>query len=279
MPEEPQYMKDYMGIRQDNISGSTKLAVRVAQFIEKYGKELREETMGLAEKLSMHFAGMGLVRNTILSLVQSLEGGSQVMGAAESLKERIREQADRALEGIAPLFSSNVKLVTISRSSQVEEAILEYRNRIDHVYLLESRPMLEGRSLHVELRRQGIASTLLTDASAAVACRKSDLALVGCDSLLGDGTLIHKTGTFPLFSMMRLHSGMNYSLGIGMKHEKQFSISSYPEIPGRGCEELGIMDGSCINQYLEKIPGHMLDGFYDENGLRQGKWGQLGNGQ
>ncbi len=253
---------------KDNVSGSKDLALKVSKFFQKYSYLETEQLNQFGEVLYSNFAGMGLVRNTILELQAAVISGKDIKKLSDEIRKRILKQARMATEKVASLFLERTKLVTISRSSQVEDAIVNSRNKIENVYVLESRPMLEGTSLYRRLIKLGIRATLLTDASMNIACRKADFALVGCDSILGDMSLVHKVGTFPLFSIMHYYSKKNYALGISMKEENQYNINNYPEFRNNECSELGIPDGNCINQYFELIPRHLLDGFYNENGSK-----------
>ncbi len=258
---------DFNEIIGDNISSSKELALKITGFFKRYSSAENELLMDIGDKFYSHFIGMGIVRNTILELQESISHGSDIEALSDAIQERIDKQAAMATENIAELFKEKISLVTISRSSQVEDSILKHRENINHVYVLESRPMLEGASLYRKLSESGIKTTLLTDASMNIACRKADLALVGCDSLLGDGTLIHKTGTLPLFVLMHFHTKKNYVIGTSMKEEKQYSIDNYPEFRNNDCAELGISDGDCINQYFELIPRQLMDGLYNEKGF------------
>lgn len=258
---------EFEKVISDNTSGSRALAIMVCGLFERFSSQEPEKVRLLGEKLYSHYTGVGLVRNTIIELLGAMTSGSEIGKISGEIRNRINHQAARAVENIAPLFRERISLVTISRSSQVEEAIIRYSDRIEEVYVLESRPMLEGVGLHNELTNRGINATLLTDASMKIACGNADISLVGCDSFLGDGTLIHKTGTFPLFALMHYYSRPNYSLGMGMKEEKQWTKDSYPGFREHSCRELGISGDKCLNQYFELIPRTLIDGFCNETGF------------
>lgn len=267
MVSKAQIDEDFIRISEDNISGSKYLAANVCAFFEDYSEEDPEKINYLGGKLYTHFAGMGIVRNTILELQNGISRGRNIHHLSMEIQKRIASQVSMAEEKVADLFTEKVRLATISRSSQVEYSIIRYSAQIEMVYVHESRPMYEGTSLYMSLVRHGVPATLLTDASMNVACRKADFALVGCDSLLGDGTLIHKIGSFPLFSLMHYYSRPNYSIGIGMKEEKKWTFDSYPEFGDHSCKELGLENGKCINKYFELVPKSFIDGFYKESGF------------
>ena len=261
--------QDFMDISGDKVSGSTELARKVCSFFEKHAHSEPNKVQVLGENLYSLFSGMGLVRSTIKELLEALSKGKDAGKSANEIRERIAGQSAKALDKAEWIFREKISLVTISRSSQVEDAILRYSRNVKMVYVLESRPKFEGLSLYKSLVKNGINATLLADAAMSVACMKADVALAGCDSLLGDFTLIHKIGTFPLFTIMHYHSRRNYAIGMGMKEEKDWTMDTYPQMKDHACSELGIEGGNCINRYLELIPGALLDGFISDDGIRQ----------
>lgn len=260
---------DLKDLASDNVSGSTELAIKVSRFFVDHAVSGPQVLEALGKSLYSHFSGMGLVRNTILELLEVLSKDGDIDKSAKEIRLRISKQSAKALENAGMLFQDKARVVTISRSSQVEDAIIKHSKNVQMVYVLESRPKLEGVAFYKSLTDNGIEATLVTDASMGIACRKSDFAFVGCDSLLGDGTLIHKIGTLPLFTVMRYFSKSNYAIGIGMKEEAEWAMGKYPQFADHGCEELGIEGGNCINRYFESVPGPLLSGFVNEKGLIQ----------
>ncbi len=259
----------YEEIMRDNVSGSSDLAVKVCRFFEDFSKSDYMKLKSYAKRIYAYFTGMGVVRNTALELISTMDDGEDIAVKCQEIQLRMNHQSSMALKKISSLFSKEVSVATISRSSQVSAAFLRYSGRIREVYVLESRPMFEGVYLHKELLKNGLRSILLTDASMGEACRKADLCLAGCDSLLGDGTLIHKAGTLPLFSTMHYYSKCNYAIGLGMKEEQNWTMDTYPEFREHPCKELGLDDGSCRNRYFEKVPHDLIDGICTETGIRK----------
>ena len=259
----------YEELVRDNVSGSSDLAVKLCRFFEEFSTSDQQKLKTIAKSIYAYFTGMGLVRNTLLELLTALENDEDIAVKCQEIQLRMNSQSSTALEQISPLFSRRISVATISRSSQVSSALVKYSDRIREVYVLESRPMLEGFYFHLELLKKGLRSILLTDASMGEACRMADLCLVGCDSLLGDGTLIHKAGTLPLFSTIHYYSKCNYAIGLGMKEERNWTMDTYPEFREHPCNELGLEDGSCWNRYFEKVPYDLIDGVCTETGIRK----------
>ncbi len=78
-----------------------------------------------------------------------------------------------------------------------------------HVYADETRPLLQGARLTAwELRRVGIAVTVLPDGAAASLLRSGavDLVLVGADRIAANGDVANKIGTYSIALAARAHN-------------------------------------------------------------------------
>ncbi len=90
------------------------------------------------------------------------------------------------------------RLVLLSRSGTVSQALALARDRIAAVTVLESRPGGEGHDMARAAATWGVPVTLLPDAALMLALRDATAVVVGADALLADGRAINKTGTYPL---------------------------------------------------------------------------------
>jgi len=80
--------------------------------------------------------------------------------------------------------------------------------RVGHVYVDETRPLLQGARLTAwELARLGIPHTLITDSMAAVLLREGRIqrVLVGADRIARNGDFANKIGTYGLAVQARYH--------------------------------------------------------------------------
>jgi translation initiation factor 2B subunit (eIF-2B alpha/beta/delta family) len=66
------------------------------------------------------------------------------------------------------------------------------------IFATESRPYCEGRFMVSELLKLGIPCTIITDASIGSYIGRADKSLVGCDSILVNGDVVNKMGTYLL---------------------------------------------------------------------------------
>ena len=78
---------------------------------------------------------------------------------------------------------------------------LHERGALAHVYVDETRPLLQGARLTTwELGRQGIAHTLVADAAgpSVIARGLVEAVIVGADRVAANGDVVNKIGTYPL---------------------------------------------------------------------------------
>jgi S-methyl-5-thioribose-1-phosphate isomerase len=78
---------------------------------------------------------------------------------------------------------------------------LHERAALGHVYVDETRPLLQGARLTTwELAQQGIAHTLVADAAgpSVIARGLVTAVLVGADRIAANGDVVNKVGTYPL---------------------------------------------------------------------------------
>jgi S-methyl-5-thioribose-1-phosphate isomerase len=78
---------------------------------------------------------------------------------------------------------------------------LHERDRLGHVYVDETRPLLQGSRLTSwELTEMGIDHTLIVDSAAATVLARGlvDAVVVGADRITANGDVVNKIGTYPL---------------------------------------------------------------------------------
>lgn len=78
---------------------------------------------------------------------------------------------------------------------------LHERNALGHVYLDETRPLLQGSRLTAwELAQMGVGHTVVVDSAgpSVVARGLADAVVVGADRIAANGDVVNKIGTYPL---------------------------------------------------------------------------------
>ena len=122
--------------------------------------------------------------------------------------DRITEKNPKLIaENVLKLIPNNARILTHSYSSTViDSLILAHKSEKNiQIFVAESRPLFEGRNTAKKLSEHGIPTTLVTDAAAGFFAGKVDMVLVGADSLLTNGEVINKAGTYPIVLAASYH--------------------------------------------------------------------------
>jgi translation initiation factor 2B subunit (eIF-2B alpha/beta/delta family) len=119
--------------------------------------------------------------------------------ALEAATTALAEMADAATQitsHAAPLIQGT--LLTHSLSGTVQTVLMACKAQLEHVYVTEARPRCEGRETARALVSAGIPTTLLTDAEAGIFLSQCQAVVVGADTVLADGAVVNKAGTYLL---------------------------------------------------------------------------------
>lgn len=163
-------------------------------------------------------------------------------------------------------------VISHSRSSTVMKVFEHLVGQDVRVIISESRPLNEGVAVAHRLQQQGFDVTLITDAQLGLFAARADVALVGADSLLADGSVVNKAGTL----LLALASGAaQIPFYVCCESDKrcplvpeQVTLEAMSPLelghellagPGRGHVE---------NIYFDITPAALVTGVFDEAGLQ-----------
>jgi len=213
-------------IREDRVHGASELsrqslnAMRLlAELTSATNSEgLLAELRVFGRDLMNSRPSMAPLTNLVGRLLYLIEAKTKNGSNVEELKQMVVsrcqelfEESEKAVHEIAlrasNLIQDGMTVFTHSRSATVYEAFKVAVNagaRI-RVIVTESRPLFEGRATAQELSGLGIPVTLAVDAATGHLMGGADLCIVGADSVLSDGTVVNKIGTFPLAMSAREH--------------------------------------------------------------------------
>lgn len=147
-------------------------------------------------------------------LIKTRPTGLAIHNALELLKQRRSiETLDALLEYFkkaeakivkigSPLIPDKAKILTHCHSTTAIAAIKAAKQRIEKVFVTETRPVLQGIVTAKELTAAGIKVVYLTDAAVGWLFENHaiDLCVVGADAVKEDG-VINKVGTHPIASV------------------------------------------------------------------------------
>ncbi|NQT84065.1 translation initiation factor eIF-2B [bacterium] len=145
-------------------------------------------------------------------IVRMFDAISQEARSVRDVRE-LKEFARRAVDRLLVVSEENVRktamhvcraipegatVLTHSYSETCLRALLACEEKGVRVFATESRPLFEGRAMAESLRKGRVQVTLLTDAEAGHFMGDVQVVLVGADTVLMDGSLINKIGTYLL---------------------------------------------------------------------------------
>jgi len=116
--------------------------------------------------------------------------------SAQILEESAQASEDASRNTVQILPHKGVVLTHSYSSTVLRSLELAFKGgRRFRVYATESYPGMEGKQLAKELITLGIPVTSIADSAVGSILHEVDSVLVGADSVLKDGSLIHKVGT------------------------------------------------------------------------------------
>lgn len=117
---------------------------------------------------------------------------------AEQIIRGLEESSIKAVEEASKQINDGYTVLTYSRSSTVLEVFRQttLKGKKISAIVSESRPLYEGRQLAEELSTLGIPVTFITDSAVGHFMSGVDMVLVGADSILADGSVVNKIGTY-----------------------------------------------------------------------------------
>jgi translation initiation factor 2B subunit (eIF-2B alpha/beta/delta family)/8-oxo-dGTP pyrophosphatase MutT (NUDIX family) len=147
--------------------------------------------------------------------------------------ERVKEDSENVARNTAQVLPQDGFVLTHSYSSTVLRSLeLGFKGgRRFKVYATESYPGMEGRELSKELVELGVPVTLIADSAVYSIIQSVSLVLVGADSVLRDGHLIHKTGTKRIGVAAERLGIPVYSACETVKLSIQDFLGERPEVP------------------------------------------------
>ncbi|MBI2569694.1 MAG: S-methyl-5-thioribose-1-phosphate isomerase [Candidatus Schekmanbacteria bacterium] len=197
----------YLGLR--GFSGSRDELVPALQGTARAVAAVRPTAVNLAWAVNRAVAAAHTCP-TVPAAVASL------LKTALDLLQEDREHNSRLAANGLPILGKTCRAMTYCHTGAIATgghgtalAILRrgwQAGAVAHVYIPETRPLLQGARLTAwELKRAGVAATLVTDNAAAwlMSQGRVDLVLVGADRITARGDVANKIGTLGLAILAR----------------------------------------------------------------------------
>jgi len=271
-------------LRDDNSSGANELIDKALEIIkirlesiEEPNEDIKGEIFTLAKKIIDSRPSMAPLINTIGFLIHDLEKVNKKI-----LEERInqfyfdRAEREKALAQAFRTFLTNKKITApkimlISYSSTILNQLIENKDYNFEIFILESRPLLEGIRV-AETLSSYFKTNLIIDAAMGKFIDEIDLILIGVDSVLKDGSIINKIGTFPLAVLANEKNIDVYAVGDCFKYNLKDHYGKEVIIEEKPTKELYSEESQkellkIHNYYFDITPPKFISGIISDLGI------------
>ncbi len=185
--------------------------------------------------------------------------------AAEELIGRSRNAVAEVARRAAHYLGPGRTLFTHSLSSTVAAVFQQLREQSVQAIITESRPLQEGFLLAGELSEQGIPATLISEAQIGLFIGEADAVIMGADSLLPDGSLVNKAGSYlaalaaedqdvPFYVCCESFKRCSPDMGELILEEMEAAELGAPRFHGVEVR----------NRYFDITPARLISGWIDE---------------
>ena len=280
-------------VRDDRAHGASALAREAADILracalagltpDADARAALQELHRTARELASSRPSMVALANTVGRIwaaaqetIESLNS-EQPSSAARSALEATRQTAETLLSDWATSSqqitaharpSLHGTILTHSLSGTVQTALLACRSQLERVYVTEGRPRCEGRATAQALAAVNIPVTLLTDAEAGLFIPECASVVIGADSVLADGSVINKSGSFLLALAARSSRPQRVPF-LALAETLKIAPSSKPHLEEMDPAEVlppDLPGVSARNIYFDRTPASLVSDIITERG-------------
>ena len=248
-------------LRDDNSSGATELIEKALDIIkiqleltENSNADITKDIYRLSKEIINSHPSMAPLINVIGYLIHDLR-----VITKNDLLERLNQfetdklRRQKALEESFRTFLTSkgkkeLKIMLISYSSTINKLLKNNKDYPLEIFILESRPLLEGHRV-AEFLSSYFKTNLIIDAAMGKFIDGIDLVLIGVDSILKNGSIINKIGTFPLTVLAKSKNVDVYAVADSFKYNLRSLYSQKVLIEDKPIKE--IYDKEQINDLLK----------------------------
>lgn len=173
---------------------SIELLRDVAQQATGSPEEQLQQVRQVGHELAHARPAMAALAGAVGRILSASDGPRGMARTAGQLLQEYDLATSRITAFARPYLHGTI--LTHSLSGTVLEVLQACIPPIEHIILLEGRPLYEGRTMAQALRqRTPLTLTLITDAQADIFLPQCQAVVVGADSILADGSIVNKAGT------------------------------------------------------------------------------------
>lgn len=256
----------------DHQSGATHLAERALRAFDLLVASAsmdRAAVQELARRLEAAQPAMASVRNVSRLAARTLLEDVNRWPAFRDVMQRDLEEGRRKVaRNFLKLLSAPATVITLSRSSNVFECLMlaHQKGLLQRAYVLESRPLQEGLQFAKDLHEARVSAVAIADGAAGVVIGEATLGLAGADTVLADGSVVNKAGTFGLAALCRAAGKPFYAACETFKIDTTRGPGEWRAPPEQDPREIAA-DVPARNPYFDLTPAALVTGLVTDRGV------------
>ena len=283
--DETRFRMSLEGMKQNRTQGASELARECLHILKQSALYAEADSISAlchclaerADRLSASRPSMATVHNLVSEWLASvLTCGATSL---EALRKSAADLADAQIHHsnnavkmaavhAARLIGEGKCIITHSISSTVCAVFQQLRTAHVNAIVTESRPLNEGHLLAGLLSNWSIPVELITEAQAGIFMAQADCMLIGADSVLADGAVVNKSGTYLMALAARQCGVPVYVCYEGFKRRSETSANVTLEQMAPEELEAPAMAGVRVhNIYFDITPAMLVTAWVDESGV------------
>lgn len=271
-----EYLERANHIATDNVSSAQQILKDTLDLLldlcAKYSAEegFIAELKSISTTLSNAQAQMAALSN-ICRLIESAaaELPAEEVGTYISvLRKKVGEASSRAAREASGLVSDGGVYATLSQSEFVIKTFetSAATGKTAAIYVMESRPLFEGRQTARALKAMGHRPILVSDASIGFFIGAIDAAFVGADAVLSDGTLVNKIGTYALAAACSVAGKKLHAITSVLKYDPRKKAGNFLNKEESPHEIFPNPEFEVKNVYFDMVDPHLVTSVVTEAG-------------
>jgi translation initiation factor 2B subunit (eIF-2B alpha/beta/delta family) len=260
MKFEQSIQKGLFDLKRDNKSGANQLIDKSLEILKLQLKiikdphrDIKDLILNLSKEIIESRPSMAPLINTVGYLINGLDSYTkyEIIKRIEALykvKNIITQNLEKEFQNFLMKKSiKRPKIMLISYSSTILSLLKKNNNQNFLIYILESRPLCEGKNV-AEILSSSFETHLIIDAAMGKFIKDIDFVLVGIDSILKNGSIVNKIGTYPLACIAKEHKKEVFGVGDSFKYNLKSHFN----------HKISIEDKPINEVYDRKIPNELF---------------------
>jgi len=272
----PEFLERANRIAADNISSQQQILKDTLDMLSAFSVDeaslasFVRDLKSLSTAISNAQSQMSAVSNVCRFVISASDrmNHEEICAYLKSLRNKIETAPYQAAKHSSGLVANGRNYATISQSEFVLTTFEQAADEDKHVtvFVMESRPLFEGRQTARALMKMGHRAVLVSDASIGIFIKEIDSAFVGADSILSDGTLINKIGSYPLAACCAASRKNFYTVTSILKYDSENTPENFINKEESANEIYANPEFEVRNFYYDKVDPRLITAIITEIG-------------